>query len=162
MVKPFEDAVFALAPGQISAPVRSQYGWHLILKEDERGIQPLDSMRQQIERQVMRDERALEADKSFARKTRAEYHLPAQMSDADVKVYVTQYKSDADLVVYKCSYKSDAQDNKGLWYFAQYKSDAKKVIYFVDYKSDADLVIYFSEYKSDAGLRNNSKKHLMY
>ena len=87
MVKPFEDAAFDMKVGEVSAPVRSQYGWHLIYKEDERGIQPLDSMRAQIERQVKRDERAKEADKSFIRKTRAEYNLPAEMSDADVKAY---------------------------------------------------------------------------
>lgn len=87
MVKPFEDAAFSMAIGEISAPIRTQYGWHILYKEDERGIQPLDSMRTQIQRQVMRDERAKEADKSFIRKTRAEYNLPADMSDADVKAY---------------------------------------------------------------------------
>ena len=91
MVKPFEDAAFSMPVGTISAPVRSQYGWHILYKEGERGIQPLDSMRGQIQRQVMRDERALEADKSFARKTRAEYHLPATMSDAEVKAYADEH-----------------------------------------------------------------------
>ena len=91
MVKPFEDATFALAEGEISAPVRSQYGWHLILKEGERGIQPLDSMRTQIQRQVLRDERSKEADKSFIRKTRIEYNLPAEMTDAEVKAYADEH-----------------------------------------------------------------------
>ena len=75
MVKSFEDAAFGLKEGEISAPFRTQYGWHIIFKEGERGIQPLDSMRTQIQRQVARDERAKEADKSFIRKTRAEYTL---------------------------------------------------------------------------------------
>ena len=94
MVKEFEDAAFGLAEGQISAPIRTQYGWHILLKEGERGILPLDSMRQQIQRQVMRDERAKEADKSFARKARAEYNLPAEMSDAEVKAYADAHLED--------------------------------------------------------------------
>ena len=36
MVKPFEDAVIALQPGQISAPVQTQFGWHLILLAETR------------------------------------------------------------------------------------------------------------------------------
>ena len=91
MVKPFEDAAFSMGVGEISAPVRSQYGWHILYKEGERGIQPLDSMRAQIQRQVMRDERAMEADKSFVRKTRAEYKLPETMSDAEVKAYADEH-----------------------------------------------------------------------
>ena len=91
MVKPFEEAAFSMQEGEISQPVRTAYGWHILYKEGERGIQPLDSMRAQVQRQVLRDERAQEADKSFIRKARAEYHLPAEMSDADVKAYADEH-----------------------------------------------------------------------
>ena len=91
MVKEFEEVAFSLQPSEISKPFRTLYGWHILLKEGERDMLPLDSVRQQIERQVMRDERAQEADKSFIRKTRAEYNLPAEMSDEDVKAYADEH-----------------------------------------------------------------------
>ncbi|MDA5556886.1 peptidylprolyl isomerase [Shimia sp. MMG029] len=36
MVKPFEDAVAELAVGEISQPVQTQFGWHLIILNDAR------------------------------------------------------------------------------------------------------------------------------
>lgn len=37
-VKPFADAMIALNKGQISAPVQSQFGWHIIKLEDSRDM----------------------------------------------------------------------------------------------------------------------------
>jgi len=37
-VKPFSDAMVALSKGQVSAPVQSQFGWHVIKLEDTRDM----------------------------------------------------------------------------------------------------------------------------
>ena len=87
MVQPFENITFDMEPGQMSEPFPTRYGWHFVKLYDKRGIQPFDSVRRHLNIQVRRDVRYAEAEKSFIRKTRAEYNLPAEMSDADVKAY---------------------------------------------------------------------------
>ena len=85
MVKPFEEAVFALKDsGDLSEPVRSQFGWHLIQLDGKRGIQPFEEMKNEISKKVKMDERHKEVDRAFIEKIRAEYNLPADMSDEDV------------------------------------------------------------------------------
>ncbi|GAB4381803.1 peptidylprolyl isomerase [Albidovulum sp.] len=51
MVKPFEDAVVALQPGEISGPVETQFGWHVIRLNEVRNatVPSLDEAREQIE-----------------------------------------------------------------------------------------------------------------
>lgn len=87
MVQPFEDITFGLQEGEISKPFQTRFGIHISKLYGKRGIQPLDSMRSQLLRQVQRDQRMQIANESFIAKTRAEYNLPADMSDADVKAY---------------------------------------------------------------------------
>lgn len=95
MVKPFEEAAFAMKDsGEISAPIKSDFGWHIIMLKGKRGIQPLEEMKESILKKVQRDERIKEADASFIRKARAEYNLPAEMSDEDVRAYADSHLED--------------------------------------------------------------------
>jgi len=91
MVAPFEDMAYKTTPGEFSAPFRSRFGWHIVKVNGFRSIEPLDSIRDQVEKNVKRDERIKEADKSFVRKARAEYKLSAEMTDAEVREYVDQH-----------------------------------------------------------------------
>jgi peptidyl-prolyl cis-trans isomerase SurA len=87
MVRPFEDVAFSMEVGSVSAPFASQYGIHIVKLYGKRGIQPLDSMRSQVLRQVQRDQRMQIAYQSFIDKTRMEYGLPIEMSNEDVYAY---------------------------------------------------------------------------
>jgi peptidyl-prolyl cis-trans isomerase D len=50
MVKSFEDVAFALRPGEVSDPVRTDFGYHLIKVEEvqEAGYRPLDAVRDEL------------------------------------------------------------------------------------------------------------------
>jgi peptidyl-prolyl cis-trans isomerase C len=67
-VKPFADAMVALNKGQVSAPVKSQFGWHIIRMEDTRDLkvpsfdevkpQLTQHMQQQLVQQVISEQRS--------------------------------------------------------------------------------------------------------
>lgn len=60
MVPEFAEAAFKLQPGQLSAPVKSQFGWHVIKVEErrEKPFPKLEEVREQVERYVVQKAQA--------------------------------------------------------------------------------------------------------
>ena len=58
MVPEFDKASFALNPGELSEPVKTQFGWHLIQLEEKKaaGQKPLDEVKDQIRTRLAQDE----------------------------------------------------------------------------------------------------------
>ena len=54
MVKEFQDSAFALAPGRVSQPVRTRFGYHLIRVDEHRpaGVRPLAAVHDEIRRML--------------------------------------------------------------------------------------------------------------
>jgi peptidyl-prolyl cis-trans isomerase C len=56
MVAPFAEAAFKMKPGEVSAPVKSQFGWHVIKVEERRQkpVPTFDEMKEQVETYLTR------------------------------------------------------------------------------------------------------------
>ena len=54
MVKPFADAAFAMNPGDVSQPVRTRFGWHIIKVTDKtpETVTPFDTAKVQIQKEL--------------------------------------------------------------------------------------------------------------
>ena len=61
MVKPFEDAVIAAKVGEVTAPIKSDFGWHLIKVTETRiaAAPPLDDLRDELAAEI--EQKAIEA-----------------------------------------------------------------------------------------------------
>ncbi|MCR8666297.1 peptidylprolyl isomerase [Aestuariibaculum sp. M13] len=72
--KEFEDTVFGLEEvGDISEPIKTEYGWHIIKLLNKKPIASFEDMRPELEQMVKRDERSKLIDEALYAKLRAKY-----------------------------------------------------------------------------------------
>lgn len=59
IIKPFEDAAYALKVGEYSTPIQTTYGYHIIKLIDKRSLGNFEEMKPEIKRKMTSDDRGL-------------------------------------------------------------------------------------------------------
>ncbi|RKZ26339.1 hypothetical protein DRQ29_05020 [bacterium] len=96
MIKPFEDAAYALEPGEISKPVKTRFGWHIIKvieKVPNDRVRPLEQERDRIVAHLKREQQSKLAQ-DFLEKIKEDADF--KFNEDNIKLVVEKYKQMAE------------------------------------------------------------------
>jgi peptidyl-prolyl cis-trans isomerase D len=96
MVKPFEDAVFSLKPGELSHLVRTDFGFHIIKLQEARAeqLRPLAEVRDEISKEIKRQSAARQYGEQAEAFSNMVYEQADTLNAAAEKFKLTLQQSD--------------------------------------------------------------------
>ena len=104
----FEQAAFKLnTPNELSKPVRTGYGWHIIKLIEKETLPTFSEIQPELKKKISKDSRASLAEKSLIQRLKKEYNYQ-QSDDIISKAYE---KADPRLLEATWSYDNNSPDN---------------------------------------------------
>lgn len=80
MVPEFEKAAFSLQPGQVSEPMQTQFGWHIVKVLEKKGVGSFEEMLPEIRSRFARDERGRISKTVFVNQLKAKHSFQLDSS----------------------------------------------------------------------------------
>lgn len=163
MVPVFEDAAFALKnDGDISKPVRTEYGFHIIRRLEWKDVQPYESLKKELQNKVNKDERSKKTQDSFVAKLKKEYgykdltkkSLKWFDKNLDSSYYIGKWNADklkSNKVVFEIEGKKFYQKDFASYLINNYRNvrrDANKVVVRNQFKQwEKESILAYEESK---------------
>lgn len=84
MVAEFEKAAFSLKnKGDMHAPIKTMFGWHIIKKIDQKEIGTFDQLKPELKNKISKDSRSEKSKDSFIAKVKKEYNFKENAKSRD-------------------------------------------------------------------------------
>lgn len=73
LAQPLDSAIFELKVGQIAGPIKTQYGWHIVKKTDEKQFLPFDKQKENLRTEYKRTKKFKDDYQAFIGKLMNDY-----------------------------------------------------------------------------------------
>lgn len=139
--KSFEDAAYGLKKdGDMSEPVMTQYGWHLIKRLEVKGLPPFDQMKTEIKGRVARDSRSQMGRVALIARVKKENNFKQNLQNRD---QIMRVLDDTYLNATWKANRADLLENKEIISFNKKSYSLKEFAAFLEqnmvFRSPTDL-----------------------